>query len=219
MALVIYKLGGSLLELDDWPVRLSRLWNTRPLDERRLLIVGGGAAADLVREWDGRFSLGEEAAHELALESLRLTEQLAARLLPGCRQITSPEQVLGLSQVPGLISVKAFLECAESEDRPVPRHWEFTTDAGSAWIGGYLHADELVLLKSASLRDSPTLEQLAEGGLIDLEFSRWAGELPQISWCNLRSDASVSSRIVSSNPESRFDCRSPSSDDRTITFL
>lgn len=188
MALVIYKLGGSLLELDDWPVRLKRLWDERPLDERRLLIVGGGTAANLVREWDRRFSLGEESAHELALETLRMTELLADRLLTDCTPISSPAQVLELSRNPGLISVKAFLDNAESKDRPVPRHWEFTTDAISAWIGGYLHAEELVLLKSVSIRKPPTLEQLAERGLIDREFSRWAVELPQISWCDLRSD-------------------------------
>lgn len=199
---MIYKLGGSLLELDDWPARLNCLWDSRPGGERKLLIVGGGCAADLVREWDRRFSLGEHSSHELALESLRLTEHLAARLLRGCRQVASPEQALRLSRVPGIISVKAFLESAESVDRPVPRHWEFTTDSIAAWIGGFLHADELVLLKSVSPREPLTLAELAEQGFVDLEFPRWGVELPHISWCDLRSDEISAIKASTQQPPS-----------------
>ncbi|MDC0274171.1 hypothetical protein OAK91_05515, partial [Planctomycetaceae bacterium] len=70
MSLVVYKLGGSLLDLPDLGQRLMRLWSRRPEEERRLLIVGGGKFADVVREWDARFGLGDEDAHELAVMSL-----------------------------------------------------------------------------------------------------------------------------------------------------
>ncbi|MBW3540464.1 MAG: hypothetical protein KY476_09345 [Planctomycetes bacterium] len=52
MTVVVYKLGGSLLTLPGFEQRLERLLASRPEDERPLVVVGGGAAADVVREWD-----------------------------------------------------------------------------------------------------------------------------------------------------------------------
>jgi aspartokinase-like uncharacterized kinase len=187
MPLVIYKLGGSLLALNDWPDRLRRLWSNRPREESKLLVVGGGPATDLVRDWDRRFALSDESAHELALESLRLTERLAAEMLPECRTVRSPADVSRLDGQPGLVSVRDFLDRCETPQHPVPRRWDFTSDAISAWIGLVLHVDELVLLKSTFPDRKLFLDELAAGDFVDREFPRWAEPLPRLTWHDLRS--------------------------------
>ncbi len=187
MSLVVFKLGGSLLECPDWPRRLRSLWESRPRNETRLVVVGGGRAADLVREWDRRFALGETRAHDVALAALFATEALVAALFPELRRIDSVERAASLltPDTTGLICARAFLDAEESSDRPVPRHWEFTTDSIAAWIARRLSADELVLLKSADPTPVPTLPELQRAGLIDREFHRHCRGIPTISWINL----------------------------------
>ena len=68
---VIYKVGGSLLELPDLPRRLQDV--VRP-DVCPLFVIGGGRTADLVREWDRLHQLGEERSHGLALKAMQLNE-------------------------------------------------------------------------------------------------------------------------------------------------
>ena len=63
MGLVVYKLGGSLLSCVDLATRLRAVLEQRP-DDRSLIVVGGGAAADVVRDWSRIHGLSE-AVHEL----------------------------------------------------------------------------------------------------------------------------------------------------------
>ena len=79
---VVLKIGGSLLDLPDLPRRLSE-WLRQSRIARPLVIVGGGAAADAVRSWDRTYQLGEERAHQLAVESMGLTRLLLQELLDG----------------------------------------------------------------------------------------------------------------------------------------
>ena len=76
----VIKLGGSLLDLADLPARLDTWW-ARNAEAHALLLVGGGAAADLVRLYDARFAMTEEAGHWLALEAMRLNAHLLAAVL------------------------------------------------------------------------------------------------------------------------------------------
>ena len=47
----VIKLGGSLLGWPEWPARLHS-WLTAQTPAANVLVVGGGALADVVREWD-----------------------------------------------------------------------------------------------------------------------------------------------------------------------
>src|SRR5271166_3401866 len=71
---IVVKVGGSLFSMPDLAQRLRR-WLAQA-GPRILLVPGGGAAADVVREFDKCHSLGEEASHWLALWSLRLNAEL-----------------------------------------------------------------------------------------------------------------------------------------------
>ena len=80
MRTIVYKVGGSLFDLPGLPRRIAAVLSQRP-ETRPLLIAGGGAAADVVRQWDAVHALGEERAHWLALFSMMLGERLLAALL------------------------------------------------------------------------------------------------------------------------------------------
>src|SRR5438445_13002990 len=94
--LVIVKVGGSLYELSDLGPRLAAWLET--LDEPILLVPGGGAAVDVVRDLDRCHGLGEAISHDLALRSLTMNAWFLAALLsrtavgsiPVCNPCSSP---------------------------------------------------------------------------------------------------------------------------------
>ena len=80
-SLAVVKVGGSLYDLPDLGPRLQRWLNHVPANDV-LIVPGGGPAADVIRDLDRIHHLGEENAHWLALEALRLNAHFIARLLP-----------------------------------------------------------------------------------------------------------------------------------------
>lgn len=186
MPLVVYKLGGSLLDLPDWPARLREYWSNRPADERRLLVVGGGPATDLVRQWDRLYDLGEKISHFLAVKSLALTESLASILLPECRIVANADQVNSLpSGACGIIHVRDFLTHSTAA-REIPERWDFTTDSIAAYIAEILQAQKLVLLKSTTPAGAADLDDLIAQGVVDREFAGWSRQIPHIEIVNFR---------------------------------
>ena len=182
-------LGGSLLDLTDLASRLDRLrsdWGERPL-----LVVGGGSAADLVREWDQQHQLGESRSHWLALDSLELTSRLLVQLWPVARiaPITDIEVCWQLGQVP-VIRAREWFEFAEQASIPAPpQNWDTTTDTIAAWVAELSRSAALWLLKSV---EPPTsLAEAAELALVDANFTAWAPRDIPLQWVNLRRDLSV----------------------------
>src|SRR5262245_19403362 len=88
---IVVKVGGSLYDLPDLGPRLQRWLDA--LHTRSILIVpGGGALADAVRDLDQIHGLGEETAHWLALRALTLNAYFLAALLPGAVVVAHPDE-------------------------------------------------------------------------------------------------------------------------------
>ena len=189
MGLVVYKLGGSLLSCVDLAARLRTVFQQRP-DDRSLIVVGGGAAADVVRDWSRIHALPEDAAHWLALRSMSLNRALVRHLLSESREVSSREAAESLwseGNRPLLLNVEVCLQEAERRDRaPLPHCWDVTSDSIAAWVAACWDADELVLLKSTSLPADLTLDEATRLELVDPHFRHLANETPRVSWCNLR---------------------------------
>lgn len=186
--LVVYKVGGSLLDL---PGLADLIEST--LAQRSgcgaLLVAGGGAAADVVRDWDRRHHLGDETAHDLAIEAMGLTELLLSRLIPALRPVRNRRQLIEAvaRRQTGLLCAGCFLRWGESTGFPsLMRSWRVTSDSIAAWTARLLEADELVLLKSVPVPAGRSFEEAARAGLVDLEFPRQAASLPRVSWLNAR---------------------------------
>jgi aspartokinase-like uncharacterized kinase len=187
--LAVFKIGGSLFDLPELPEVIREV-----LDQRAgtapLLVPGGGAAADLIREWDQIHHLGEEAAHELALEAMDLTASLLACFFPEARLVRSVLQ-MQMAVTDGALSILCagcFLKAAEAMGYPPLEHsWRVTSDSIAAWSAGIFAASELVLVKSVPAPNGMTLAAAAQAGLVDAIFPAVAASLPAIGWVNARS--------------------------------
>ncbi len=205
MELVLYKVGGSLLDWPEFAPRLRALLQRRRVDypgELPALLMGGGAAADVVRAWDRCFQLGEATAHQLALTSMELTARLLTELLPETKLWLPPGE--GTSQpensaataahsresLPRLrvfrpslmpedtkhfpvLMVHAWIAALEPDAAvPLPQHWGCTSDSIALWLAGQLSISRLILVKSTPAPAAHVLRDWAEAGLVDPEFPR-----------------------------------------------
>ena len=83
---ILVKLGGSLLDLPDLGPRLAAFLNAQPPGPP-LLVVGGGAGADRIRELDraGRFYRADQA-HWLAIRAMTSNDRRVAAMLSKRKQ-------------------------------------------------------------------------------------------------------------------------------------
>ena len=181
----VVKLGGSLLE---WPELGSRLqaWLAVQPRAANVLIVGGGALVDKLRELDAAHKLPAAASHLLAIRAMTVTAALVAELLPRARLIEAIEQ-LDRSELASwqILDVWRFLRLDQASPDPLPASWDVTSDSIAARVALALEADELVLLKSALPAGPENLESLARAGYVDAYFPRAAQSL-RVRCVNLR---------------------------------
>ncbi len=136
---VVVKVGGSLLT---WPGLRPRLadWLGRLGTCDVVLVPGGGAAADAVRDLDRVHGLGAEAAHWLAVRAMGLNAHVLAALLPRGRVI------VGLAELPAAwaAGVTPVLDCLpvlradEANPDRLPHTWTVTSDAIAARVAARL---------------------------------------------------------------------------------
>lgn len=182
MQTIVYKLGGSLLDIPDVHNRLgSVIEDDRPCQP--LVIVGGGQTADIVREWDSQFALTASQSHWLAIAAMRINSLLLEQLMPSGQLIESREQADGCwqnEQIP-VLDVEQILRSEINSHDALPESWDVTSDSITAWITKHWHAERLVLLKSI---DMPTSESL--NAAVDNHFSKVVQSVHHIEWINFR---------------------------------
>ena len=187
--IVLMKVGGSLL---DWPLLPRRLLESFRLYEgaKIAIVVGGGQAADLVRDFDRIHALGETQAHALALESLNLTARMLAMVMPNSEVVDSVSD-LAIAWKRGSLPIVAPGEFMNTIDTtledPLPRTWNTTTDSIAARLARTIAADRLVLLKSESILGDGTRAEEARVGYVDANFPMASASFASIDVINLRS--------------------------------
>jgi aspartokinase-like uncharacterized kinase len=197
---IIYKIGGSLLDLPGLADVIRELLSRQP-GSPALFVAGGGAAADAVRVWDRAHRLGNDVAHDLALAAMDFTSLLLARLAPELRSVRSLQQVRMAAddRVPGLLCADCFVSSVEAHGHvPLERSWRVTSDSIAAWVARVIDAAELVLVKSVPLPAGMSLAEAAHAGLVDEAFPELAGKLPAVAWINARSTPIVVQRWFTS---------------------
>lgn len=175
----VYKVGGNLFEWPELFPRLETLLRSEP--GWPLLVSGGGAAADVIREWDRVHGLSDERAHRLAVKSLRLGEAFLTDGLPGAVLVCGREDAASAwaaGHLP-ILCADRFLDVEESSAAvPLPHSWDVTSDSIAAWVAARWPAD-LVLLKS-------TTPDAAAGSFVDPYFAKIAGRVRRAEWIDLR---------------------------------
>ena len=173
MGLIVVKVGGSLYDLPDLGPRLVAWLQT--LNEPVLLVSGGGATADVVRDLDRCHGLGDAMSHELALRSLTLNAWFLAALLyrtaVGNVPVWNP-WVSPLTDCVSLLDAHAFWLWDELLLNPgaLPACWDATSDSVAARAAVVLGASELVLLKSVTIAEPYDWTAAARLGAVDRYF-------------------------------------------------
>jgi len=171
---IVVKVGGSLYDLPDLGPRLHRWLLSRETDSV-LLVPGGGALADAVRELDATHGLGEETGHWLALRALTVAAHFLARLLPDCAVVSHPDR--WRRGTIAVLDARAFAIADEGKPGALPRSWAVTSDsiaARAARVGG---VRRLILLKSVTIPDNIDWPEAARRGWVDEFFPTAAVEL------------------------------------------
>jgi aspartokinase-like uncharacterized kinase len=200
----VIKLGGSLLGLPDLRERLDRFLAgiARP---RPILIAGGGAAVQLVREWDRLYRLGEEASHWIALRVLSTNTRVVAKILPDrLIVVDSPEDCAAAwrhDRVPIYDSYYFVSEIDDVSHNPLPREWRVTSDSIAARMAVTFGAPELILLKSVTIPDGCDVEEAARQGWVDPWFPVVARHIGRITTRNLRGFDEVEHTLAPISPE------------------
>jgi aspartokinase-like uncharacterized kinase len=140
----VIKVGGSLgrgLCLPELGARLVELGRGHGL----LVVPGGGAFADVVREHDARFDLRPSTAHWMAVLAMDQYGHLLADLMPGCALVHTLEEAHTCLAGGGVAVLlpSAPLRRADA----LPHSWSVTSDSIAAWLTGLVGARLLVLLK------------------------------------------------------------------------
>jgi aspartokinase-like uncharacterized kinase len=165
----VIKLGGSLLDWPEMPAAWAGWLAAQPPADN-VVIAGGGRIVEALRELDRVGSLGEEAAHWLAIEGMSLTAALTVELLAGATLARDLDELPPNDDTVTILDVARFMRAdAESAD-PLPCSWTVTSDSIAARLAHRIAAEELVLLKSALAAVGLSREHLACSNYVDAYF-------------------------------------------------
>jgi aspartokinase-like uncharacterized kinase len=209
---IVFKLGGSLLTLPELASNLNEALKQR-IGNNCLIIAGGGATADLVREWSRIYKLDDEIAHWLAIASLDFNNRFLQHLLKW-KAVSSKEEARKHWEIhdsPLLLEMEKYIAAEESliacsnESQPseqqyrrdqsvsnldkfslLPHDWDTTSDSLAAWAAIRWRASELVLLKSVPIPGGLSASEASKQLKVDANFRSLANQIPLISWCNMR---------------------------------
>jgi 5-(aminomethyl)-3-furanmethanol phosphate kinase len=184
---LVVKVGGSLFDLPDLGPRLQG-WLDQCGDRPVLLVPGGGAVVDAVRQLDRCHELGDERAHWLALRGLRLNAYFLASLLPGTPVIEMPEETVTQKSAGsrGILDPFSFALADEGRPGALPHSWSVTSDSIAARAALAIRPSELVLLKSVECAESSSWEEAARHGWVDRFFPGAVCGISRIRVINFR---------------------------------
>jgi 5-(aminomethyl)-3-furanmethanol phosphate kinase len=142
---VVVKVGGRLLaHPEHLDATLTALTNAAP-EVPMLVVPGGGAFADAVRDVDRRLGLRDDAAHWMAVLAInQYGHLLASRMSNASLVVRLNDAAASLKD--GRIPVLAPYQWLREAD-PLPHSWNVTSDSISAWVAGQAGAARLLLVK------------------------------------------------------------------------
>ena len=145
--LSVIKIGGGLAAVPGALNRVCRAVSASGCNHRILVVPGGGAFADTVREFDHTMGLSADAAHWMAILAMDQYAHVLADRIPGAALIDEPDALLQALPSSG-VAVLAPYRWMRSAD-VLPHTWEVTSDSIAAFVAGALDAARLILIKPA----------------------------------------------------------------------
>ena len=160
----VVKVGGSLFCQPKLPQRLQHFLETSSVD-RNVIVAGGGALVDTVRQWHEIYPVSEAWCHRC---SLRLMNQTALLLSEIIGDIPLVSRIVDIPNRGNVI-----LDCEHDilASEQLEATWNLTSDSIAAHVANQLKADELWLLKSRLPRSSK-IREWAKEGWVDVSFTQ-----------------------------------------------
>jgi len=188
---VVVKLGGSLLTLPDLAERLHAVLKLLH-PHKALIIVGGGAAADEIRQLDQRRGLTATQAHWDAISAMTLNAEIVSRVCGRLPVVSNrfDAETAWQHHKGVLLNAAAFLRTEHAKySRSLPESWSVTSDSIAAFVALHWPSQEIVFCKSCNLISSD-INQICQESLLDAWFPNLLTPLQQsgvkLRWLNLR---------------------------------
>lgn len=187
---VVLKLGGSLLTIPDLMNRLEAvIYRLRPSPV--LIVPGGGAAADVIRDLDRKLLLSPEKAHRDSIAAMSYNAALLCRLNKSLRLVRHHDEARRVWSEghTAVLDADSFLfeQTDKTSGGSLPASWDITSDSIAAWTARNWQADRLILAKSCDAPET-SFSVLCQLGMIDRAFEKTVGNL-RTEWLNLRSSS------------------------------
>jgi aspartokinase-like uncharacterized kinase len=167
IAVWVVKIGGSLAgnaRLTGWLTMLSTSKHTI------IIVPGGGAFADQVRTMQSRWRFSDKTAHHMAILAMQQFALMLADLQSSfeCCSLAMIKKKLHS----GFHSMIWMPSIQELDVDKVIASWDVSSDSLAAWLAAKLHADRLVLIKSADLSnfENASIENLQAESIVDQAF-------------------------------------------------
>ena len=163
---VVVKLGGSLAETG----RLKSILCLVSQAERPVVIVpGGGAYADAVRDSQRALGFSDGAAHDMAILAMN---QMGLAMISLDERLMAAETLMAMRQAQRKGRIAVWLPAKLcSSDRTIPRDWSITSDGLAARLAERLGGAHVVLVKSCTVAPSATAQALGRAGVVDTAFA------------------------------------------------
>jgi 5-(aminomethyl)-3-furanmethanol phosphate kinase len=163
----VVKLGGAMMHADemlDW----LQTCNATSEPVHCVIVLGGGTFADEVRHLQRQWLFPDAAAHELAIDAMRLNAQIVSTLLPTAARFS---ELAPLLRPKSANPCSIWLPRGHSSALGLPPSWDVSADSIALRAAQLLEAELLVLVKSVPQRDlQGTALELSAAGIIDRYF-------------------------------------------------
>lgn len=178
----VIKIGGSLLGTTG-AIRGVSAWldQHRESGESRLLIAGGGATVEGLREFDRANPLPDTAAHWAAIQLMDANTGLLPAWLAEVQLADSPSEAVARGAGCHAVLVSHWLRKVEPTlpGERLTAGWQTTSDAITARVAACLDA-RLTLLKHGDAMIYDDLSAAVAAGLIDHETPRVASRTQEV---------------------------------------
>jgi len=165
-SVTVVKLGGSVVRSGSLPVWLDAI---APVNSPVVVVPGGGALADEVRQCQRQLGFADATAHRMALLAMDQLAWAIAGLRPGFEVGTTLQDLRAIHQR-GHVAVwapSAFL-AGRTDVEPT---WRLTSDSLALWLAGKLGAQACCVVKSAPIaRGTMSADALCREGIVDEAF-------------------------------------------------
>ena len=170
----IVKLGGSLshdARLPRWLQMLAEVGGGRVL-----VVPGGAAFADAVRNAQAEWHFDDLTAHNMAVLAMAQTAHLFHAIEPRL-QLAADEE--GIRRALRAGQAALWMPLSLLRDAPdLLTSWEVTSDSLALWLARRQNAERLVVVKAGAVQADLTLSELTARGTVDARFDQWANDAP-----------------------------------------